>query len=83
MNPWNPNCTPGGSSGGEACLIADRGSFLGIGTDIGGSIRIPSHFCGIYGLKPTAKRLVFRGGSIVLIYVFKFKEICSNSNYYF
>lgn len=43
----------GGSSGGEGALLAMRGSPLGIGTDIGGSIRIPSAFNGLYGLKPT------------------------------
>jgi len=48
--------TPGGSSGGESVLLAGRGSFVGIGTDIGGSVRIPAHFCGNYALKPTGKR---------------------------
>ena len=43
----------GGSSGGEAVLLAMKGSPLGVGTDIGGSIRIPSAFNGLYGLKPT------------------------------
>ncbi|XP_064606675.1 fatty-acid amide hydrolase 1-like [Liolophura sinensis] len=60
-NPFNPNCTSGGSSGGEAALIATKGSVLGFGTDIGGSIRIPSAFCGICGLKPTAGRLSVKG----------------------
>jgi Asp-tRNA(Asn)/Glu-tRNA(Gln) amidotransferase A subunit family amidase len=46
----------GGSSGGEGALVAMRGSVLGIGTDIGGSIRIPAYCCGVYGFKP----LVFR-----------------------
>ncbi|MFN8483044.1 MAG: amidase family protein [Anaerolineae bacterium] len=55
-NPWNPARTPGGSSGGEAALIAAGGSTLGLGTDIGGSVRIPAHFCGIASLKPTAGR---------------------------
>ncbi|XP_060081151.1 fatty-acid amide hydrolase 1-like [Ylistrum balloti] len=56
-NPYDLTRGPGGSSGGEAALIATRGSILGFGTDIGGSIRIPSHFCGVYGLKPTVGRL--------------------------
>jgi fatty acid amide hydrolase len=56
-NPWNLERTPGGSSGGEAALIASGGSSLGLGGDYGGSIRIPSHFCGINGLKPTSGRL--------------------------
>ncbi|KAL3899443.1 MAG: hypothetical protein SGCHY_002038, partial [Lobulomycetales sp.] len=57
LNPHNHNYTPGGSSGGEAALIASRGSILGVGTDAGGSLRIPAHFCGIYALKPTYGRI--------------------------
>ena len=56
-NPWNLERTPGGSSGGEAAIIASGGSPLGLGGDVGGSIREPAHFCGIQGLKPTAGRL--------------------------
>jgi fatty acid amide hydrolase len=56
-NPWNLDRTCGGSSGGEAAIIAARGSPLGLGGDFGGSIREPAHFCGIQGLKPTARRL--------------------------
>jgi len=52
-NPWDLGRTPGGSSGGEAAAVAAGLSALGLGNDIGGSIRIPSHFCGIYGMKPT------------------------------
>lgn len=52
-NPYNRDYTPGGSTGGEAVLIAGGASMLGMGTDIGGSIRIPSHMMGIYGLKPS------------------------------
>lgn len=52
-NPLNPAYTPGGSTGGEAVLIARGASVLGFGTDLGGSIRIPSHMMGIYGLKPS------------------------------
>lgn len=73
VNPHNLHKTPGGSSGGEAALIAAGGSLLGIGTDIGGSIRIPSSFCGICGFKPTAGRLslmgykpIYRGQKTVL-----------------
>ncbi|KAF2994002.1 hypothetical protein E8E13_002387 [Curvularia kusanoi] len=57
VNPYNSSLTPGGSSGGEGALIALRGSCLGIGSDVGGSIRSPAANCGIYGLKPTAFRL--------------------------
>uniref|UniRef100_A0A673X5R9 Fatty-acid amide hydrolase 1 n=1 Tax=Salmo trutta TaxID=8032 RepID=A0A673X5R9_SALTR len=63
LNPHNPQKTPGGSSGGEGALIGGGGSVLGMGSDIGGSIRIPSSFCGICGFKPTANRLSSRGAS--------------------
>ncbi|XP_054428146.1 fatty-acid amide hydrolase 1 [Pteronotus mesoamericanus] len=56
-NPWNSSKSPGGSSGGEGALIGAGGSLLGLGTDIGGSLRFPSSFCGVCGLKPTANRL--------------------------
>lgn len=56
-NPYDLDCTPQGSSGGEAAIIAAGGSPIGIGTDIGGSIRGPSHFCGIAGIKPTSRRV--------------------------
>ncbi|NXY02571.1 FAAH1 hydrolase, partial [Pteruthius melanotis] len=61
LNPLNPQKSPGGSSGGEGALIAGGGSILGIGSDIGGSIRLPSSFCGLCGLKPTAQRLRWCG----------------------
>lgn len=54
LNPHNLGLSAGGSTAGEAALIAMRGSVLGIGTDIGGSIRGPSGFCGIYGFKPSS-----------------------------
>jgi len=60
-NPWNTARTPGGSSGGEAAAIAAGASPLGIGSDLGGSIRMPSHYCGIVGLKPTHGRVPFTG----------------------
>jgi fatty acid amide hydrolase len=60
-NPWNVARTPGGSSGGEAAMIAACGSPLGLGSDGGGSIRQPSHSCGICGLKPTGRRFSMRG----------------------
>jgi fatty acid amide hydrolase len=55
-NPWDLARGPGGSSGGEAAIIAAGGSPVGVGTDIGGSIRGPAHVCGIVGLKPTNDR---------------------------
>jgi Asp-tRNA(Asn)/Glu-tRNA(Gln) amidotransferase A subunit family amidase len=60
-NPWNLERTPGGSSGGEAAAIASFCSAGGIGSDGGGSIRIPAHFCGIVGLKPTPGRVSAAG----------------------
>ena len=63
VNPWSAAHGPGGSSGGEAAAIAAGMSPLGIGTDIGGSIRVPAHFCGIAGLKPTLDRLPMRGAA--------------------
>jgi Asp-tRNA(Asn)/Glu-tRNA(Gln) amidotransferase A subunit family amidase len=57
VNPWNQSRTPGGSSGGEAAAIASYCSPGGIASDGGGSIRIPAHFCGIAGFKPTPGRL--------------------------
>lgn len=53
-NPYDINRTPGGSSSGEASIIAAGGSPLGLGSDSGGSIRMPAHYCGIAALKPTA-----------------------------
>jgi Asp-tRNA(Asn)/Glu-tRNA(Gln) amidotransferase A subunit family amidase len=60
-NPWNVAYTAGGSSGGESAAIAAFCSAGGIGSDGGGSIRIPAHFCGIAGLKPTPGRVSAAG----------------------
>jgi Asp-tRNA(Asn)/Glu-tRNA(Gln) amidotransferase A subunit family amidase len=61
VNPWDPDRTPGGSSGGEAAAIAASCSAAGVGSDLGGSIRVPAHFCGIAGLKPTPGRVAATG----------------------
>lgn len=61
LNPFNTRLSAGGSSGGEAALVALRGSVLGVGSDLGGSIRSPAAFCGIYGFKPTAYTLPMQG----------------------
>ena len=60
-NPWDVSCTPGGSSGGEAAAIASGCSAGGVGSDGGGSIRVPAHFSGICGLKPTPGRIPATG----------------------
>ncbi|KAF7563706.1 hypothetical protein G7046_g398 [Stylonectria norvegica] len=60
-NPMNAKYTPGGSTGGESALLYMHGSMVGWGTDIGGSIRIPSHMMGLYGLKPSSSRLPYFG----------------------
>jgi len=52
-NPWDPSRIPGGSSGGAAAAVACGFTSFEIGTDIGGSVRIPSHCCGVFGLKPS------------------------------
>jgi Asp-tRNA(Asn)/Glu-tRNA(Gln) amidotransferase A subunit family amidase len=60
-NPWDLSRTAGGSSGGEAAAIASGCSAGGVGSDGGGSIRVPAHFCGICGLKPTPGRIPASG----------------------
>jgi amidase len=60
-NPWNVARTPGGSSGGAAAALAAGMTPFDIGTDLAGSIRIPAHFCGLFGLKPTENRVSLAG----------------------
>ena len=64
-NPWDTTRIPGGSSGGSGATVAARGCFLAIGTDTGGSIRVPAALCGTVGLKPTFG-LVSRSGVVPL-----------------
>jgi amidase len=66
-NPYDASRTPGGSSGGEAALIASGGSPLGLGSDVGGSIRQPAHYCGIAGIKPTTGRVPSTGHWVPLV----------------
>ncbi|KAG5998075.1 hypothetical protein E4U43_002503 [Claviceps pusilla] len=61
LNPNNTKLTAGGSSGGEGALVSLRGSILGVGTDIAGSIRIPAQCNGVYAFKPTSNRVPFSG----------------------
>ncbi|TBU35216.1 general amidase [Dichomitus squalens] len=61
LNPANRTLTSGGSSGGEGALIAMKGSPLGVGSDIGGSIRYPSTFNGLYGFRPSSCRIPYSG----------------------
>jgi Asp-tRNA(Asn)/Glu-tRNA(Gln) amidotransferase A subunit family amidase len=61
LNPVDQQFVVGGSSGGEAALLAAGGSLIGVGTDIGGSLRVPAHFTGIYSFKPTAERFPNEG----------------------
>jgi amidase len=66
-NPWNLRHTPGGSSGGSAAAMAAGFSALEIGSDIGGSIRVPAHYCGVFGHKPSWGLCSSRGQSLVPI----------------
>ena len=63
-NPWNLNYSPGGSSGGSAASLAAGYVPLEIGSDIGGSVRVPSHFCGVFGHKATYGLIPVRGQSL-------------------
>ena len=60
-NPWDLSRTPGGSTGGGAAAVAAGLGYLSLGSDIGGSIRIPAHFCGVYGHKPTINLVPLTG----------------------
>ncbi|EPQ27061.1 uncharacterized protein PFL1_05345 [Pseudozyma flocculosa PF-1] len=61
LNPHNRLLHTGGSSGGEGALVAIKGSPLGVGTDVGGSVRIPAGMCGLFGLRPSSHRFPYEG----------------------
>lgn len=66
-NPFNRTLTCGGSSGGEGALVGMHGSLVGVGTDLGGSVRIPAAYQGLYGLRPTLHRLPYAGARNTLL----------------
>ncbi len=74
LNPYNAAYTCGGSSGGESALLALDGSALGIGSDIGGSLRMPPAYCGVYSLKPGSGRVALGGaqGGLIVYYLCQF-----------
>ncbi|GAC76455.1 amidases [Moesziomyces antarcticus T-34] len=63
VSPFNRSFTPGGSSGGEGALVGMHGSPLGLGTDIGGSVRVPSAFNGLWGMRPSMHRTPYQGAA--------------------
>ena len=60
-NPYDQNCIAGGSSGGEGSIIGSGASIFGIGSDVGGSIRMPAFFCGVFGHKPSSRLIPNHG----------------------
>nr|AMB48900.1 amidase [Fusarium subglutinans] len=70
-HPDDPKLTPGGSSGGEAAMLSMGASIIGWGKDIGGSIRIPCHMNGLWGLKPSSGRMSYRGVEVTLDGIFQ------------
>jgi amidase len=64
-NPWDRAMSPGGSSGGAAAALAAGYTALEIGSDIGGSIRVPAHFCGVFGHKPSYGIVSYRGHGLI------------------
>jgi len=65
FNPHNPKYITGGSTGGEGGLLGSKCSIIGVGSDIGGSIRFPSGFNGVCGYKPSTKRICVKGNKTI------------------
>ena len=59
LNAFHNELVSGGSSGGEGAIVGARGSIVGVGTDIGGSVRIPANLQGLYGLSPSVGRVAY------------------------
>jgi Asp-tRNA(Asn)/Glu-tRNA(Gln) amidotransferase A subunit family amidase len=78
-NPYLQDYTSGGSSGGEGALLALDGSALGFGTDVGGSLRIPASYCGLYSFKPGHGRIPF--GGVTCKRVSSVIEKCSDDHF--
>ena len=76
-NPWDAERTPGGSSGGSAAAIAAGLSALELGSDAAGSIRVPVHFCGVLGMKPTETRVSGRGHGRYPGIPYSLRHICT------
>jgi amidase len=76
-NPWDPRRTPGGSSGGSAAAIAAGFSALELGSDAAGSIRVPTHFCGVIAMKPTETRVSGRGHGHFPGIPYSLRHICT------
>ena len=68
-NPFNKERTSGGSSGGEGAIVGHGASFIGLGNDIGGSIRVPAAFCGVVGFKVSIKMLFVHQYCVILLQV--------------
>ena len=77
-NPLDKTRSPGGSSSGEGALLGNGGSILGLGTDIGGSVRIPAAFCGISSLKPTSGRIFVGGRRVVCLFLLSEYKTCES-----
>lgn len=79
-NPYSKDHTPGGSSGGEAAILAMDGAAIGWGSDIGGSLRIPAHYCGVYSLKPGHGRITTSNNTCTYPFVYGYRTFTEPMN---